>query len=75
MGIGLPGRRLGAGGSMQHGEQFGWPRVLGQAVTVPAFFGFFLVLVVAWYHGEKGRHKVSGPELIMIVRSVLRRSL
>ncbi len=28
--------------------------------------GFFVTFVVAWYHGEKGRQKVSGPELIMI---------
>ncbi len=28
--------------------------------------GFLVTLVVAWYHGEKGRQKVSGPELIMI---------
>lgn len=28
--------------------------------------GFFIALVLAWYHGEKGRQRVSGPELLMV---------
>jgi hypothetical protein len=28
--------------------------------------GFFVVLVLAWYHGEQGRQRVSGPELLLI---------
>lgn len=28
--------------------------------------GFLVALVLAWYHGEKGRQRVSGPELLMI---------
>jgi TolB-like protein/Tfp pilus assembly protein PilF len=28
--------------------------------------GFFLSLVLAWYHGEKGRQRASGPELLMV---------
>lgn len=28
--------------------------------------GFLLALVLAWYHGEKGRQRVSGPELVLI---------
>jgi serine/threonine-protein kinase len=28
--------------------------------------GFFVTLVLAWYHGEKGRQRVSGPEVLMI---------
>ncbi len=28
--------------------------------------GFLITLVVAWYHGERGRQKLSGAELIMI---------
>jgi hypothetical protein len=37
-------------------NQFQWPPIIGQVVTIIAFFGFFVVLVIAWYHGEKGRH-------------------
>jgi TolB-like protein len=28
--------------------------------------GFFVTLVLAWYHGEQGRQRASGPELLMI---------
>jgi serine/threonine-protein kinase len=28
--------------------------------------GFFITLVLAWYHGEKGRQRVSGPEVLML---------
>ncbi|MFC1574864.1 hypothetical protein ACFL3Z_02170 [Gemmatimonadota bacterium] len=28
--------------------------------------GFLVTLVLAWYHGEKGRQRVSGPELLII---------
>jgi TolB-like protein len=47
-------------------DQFRWPEIIGQAVTVLAFFGFFIVLVVAWYHGEKGRQRASGLELVIV---------
>jgi serine/threonine-protein kinase len=47
-------------------EQFGWPSVIGQVVIVLAGIGFLGVLVLAWYHGEQGRQRVSGPELLML---------
>ena len=47
-------------------QQFHWPEWIGQTITVMAAFGFFIVLVLAWYHGEKGRQQVSGPELLII---------
>jgi len=28
--------------------------------------GFIITLVLAWYHGERGRQRVSGPELLII---------
>jgi TolB-like protein/Flp pilus assembly protein TadD len=28
--------------------------------------GFLIILVLAWYHGEKGRQRVSGPELLIV---------
>lgn len=52
-------------------DQFSWPSVVGQVVTVLAFFGFFVVLVIAWYHGERGRQWVSGPELLIIALLLL----
>jgi len=52
-------------------DQFAWPVGISQVVTILAFFGFFVVLVVAWYHGEKGRQWVSGPELLIIALLLL----
>jgi TolB-like protein/Tfp pilus assembly protein PilF len=48
------------------GDQFGWPASVQQGATILLAFGFFVALVVAWYHGEKGRQRVSGPELLMV---------
>jgi hypothetical protein len=42
------------------------PEVIPQAATVVLVAGFFAVLVLAWYHGEQGRQKVSGTELLLI---------
>jgi serine/threonine-protein kinase len=49
------------------GDQFGWPTVVGQVLIVLVAFGFFFTLVLAWYHGEKGRQRISGPELLILV--------
>lgn len=48
------------------GDQFGWPTVVLRGTTILLGFGFFIALVLAWYHGEKGRQRVSGPELLML---------
>jgi TolB-like protein/Flp pilus assembly protein TadD len=53
------------------GDQFQWPALVGRALTVLALFGFFIALVLAWYHGEKGRQRVSGPELVMVAALLL----
>ncbi|MEJ2205744.1 MAG: tetratricopeptide repeat protein [Gemmatimonadota bacterium] len=42
------------------------PGYVGRALTVILAVGFFVTMVVAWYHGEKGRQRVSGPELLLI---------
>jgi len=47
-------------------EPFGWPLALQRGITILLVVGFFVALVLAWYHGEKGRQRVSGPELLMI---------
>ncbi len=35
-------------------------------IDVLLVVGFFVTLFLAWYHGEKGRQRVSGPELLMV---------
>jgi TolB-like protein/Flp pilus assembly protein TadD len=47
-------------------EVWGFPLWIAQSVHVLLFFGLFVTLVLAWYHGEKGRQRVSGPELLML---------
>lgn len=49
------------------GDQFGWPPLVGQALVVLVGFGFLATLILAWFHGEKGRQRVSGPELLILV--------
>ena len=47
-------------------QPFGWPpSVLRLAILVLAI-GFILALLLAWYHGEQGRQRVSGTELMII---------
>jgi TolB-like protein/Tfp pilus assembly protein PilF len=45
---------------------FGLPVGLQRGITVLLAFGLPIALVVAWYHGEQGRQRVSGPELLMV---------
>ena len=44
------------------GATYEWPGGLLRAVPVVLAAGFFVALVVAWYHGERGEQKVSGME-------------
>ncbi len=48
------------------GQNFGWPDWIFRATTVLLAVGFLAVLVLAWYHGERGRQRVSGMELLML---------
>jgi len=45
-----------------------WPVPLGlqRGVDVVLLVGLFVAVVLAWYHGEQGRQRVSGPELLII---------
>jgi TolB-like protein len=45
---------------------FGLTPTLQRAILVIVGIGFPITLVLAWYHGEKGRQQVSGPELLMV---------
>lgn len=53
------------------GDQFGWPVLVGQVLTVVAVFGFLAILVLAWFHGEKGRQRMSGPEVMILTALLL----
>lgn len=47
-------------------EIWGIPNTVIRAIHVLLVIGFFITLVLAWYHGEKGRQRVSGPELVIV---------
>jgi len=48
------------------GQQFDWPPALLRGLTVAAGVGFFVTLVLAWYHGERGVQRVSATELMIL---------
>lgn len=45
---------------------FGWPVLVFRTVLAVLGVGFVGAIVIAWYHGEQGQQRVTGPELIMI---------
>src|SRR5215470_11870167 len=47
-------------------QQFGWPEGIRRGVTLALVLGFFLALILAWYHGERGAQRVTGMELLII---------
>jgi len=48
------------------GDRWMWPLGLQRAIDVLLVVGLAAVLVLAWYHGERGRQRVSGPELLIL---------
>lgn len=48
------------------GGRWNLPDTLFRGFSILLLAGFFITLVLAWYHGEKGRQRVSGPELLMV---------
>src|SRR5690348_16968752 len=47
-------------------ESYDWPHSEMHGAFGPLALGFVIALVLAWYHGEKGRQRVSGAELLLI---------
>lgn len=48
-------------------EQFLWPVWIRQGATVLLLFGLLVTIVLAWYHGERGRQSVGAFELVLLV--------
>jgi len=46
--------------------KFGWPDSIGRFLIIAACVGFFVTLVLAWYHGEKGAQTASSTELMIL---------
>jgi hypothetical protein len=48
------------------GDTFSWPQLVPRIAAVLLGIGFFAMVVLAWYHGEKGSQRVGGVELLML---------
>ena len=47
-------------------QQFGWPEGVRRGITLALIVGFFVALVLAWYHGERGVQRMTGTELLIL---------
>ena len=47
-------------------QRFDWPQQTIRFVILAMIVGFFVTLVLAWYHGERGAQRASGSELLII---------
>ncbi len=47
-------------------EAFGWPGRLRQVAIFTVLIGLPIVLLIAWYHGERGKQRVTVNEVIMV---------
>ncbi|HSM04249.1 MAG TPA: tetratricopeptide repeat protein [Longimicrobiales bacterium] len=52
-------------------DQFRWPLRLQQSITVLLMAGFFVTVVLAWYHGEKGRQRFGATEVLAVAALLL----
>lgn len=53
------------------GNNFHWPAWIARVATILLAAGFIAVLIVAWYHGEKGNQKFGAAEILLLVITVL----
>src|SRR5690348_1762123 len=47
-------------------QRFGWPDQIEKLLILALAIGFVVVLVLSWYHGERGAQKVSGTEIVIL---------
>ncbi len=47
-------------------QRFSWPESIERILIIVLCIGFFVTLLLAWYHGERGAQKVSGAELLIL---------
>jgi TolB-like protein/lipopolysaccharide biosynthesis regulator YciM len=47
-------------------QRFGWPEQTMRFVIIALSVGFFVTLVLAWYHGERGAQRMTGTELVIL---------
>jgi protein-S-isoprenylcysteine O-methyltransferase Ste14 len=47
-------------------QRFVWPDAIERILILVLCIGFFVALVLAWYHGERGAQRVTGEELVIL---------
>jgi TolB-like protein/Flp pilus assembly protein TadD len=47
-------------------QRFGWPEQTMRFVIIALSVGFFVTLVLAWYHGERGAQRITAAELLIL---------
>src|SRR5690348_9391087 len=47
-------------------QQFGWTEGARRGITLTLGVGLFVVLVLAWYHGERGAQRVGSMEIMIL---------
>jgi len=47
-------------------DAFGWPAQLRQLAIVALLIGLPIVLVIAWYHGDRGEQRITRTELAIV---------
>jgi TolB-like protein/tetratricopeptide (TPR) repeat protein len=52
-------------------EAFGWPTQLRQMTTLALLIGLPIVLVLAWYHGDRGQQRITTPEFAILTLLLL----
>ena len=50
---------------------YDWPRQIQQLTTLALLIGLPVVLVLAWYHGDRGQQRISTPELAILTLLLL----
>src|SRR6188474_1086598 len=53
------------------GESFHWPEQLRQIAIIALLIGLPVVLVLAWYHGDRGQQRISTSELAILTLLLL----
>ena len=50
---------------------YDWPRQLQQLTTLALLIGLPIVLVLAWYHGDRGQQRITHPEFAILTLLLL----
>jgi len=50
---------------------YDWPRQLQQLTTLALLIGLPIILVLAWYHGDRGQQRITTPEFAILTLLLL----